>query len=209
MDKKKLTEALNKALEEKGKRKFTQSVELMVNFKGLDFNKPENRLNLDVVLPKGKGKEPKVMVFAEGQIALDAKNAGAEVKGEKDIPKMAADKSKLKKLAEEYEFLAQPQFMVPVGKHMGQVLGKMGKLPKPIVGNVAAAVEQAKSRVRVATKGKYLPVVQCLIGNETMSVSDLEENVESVYEKIRSKVDESNFKSIYVKLTMGKPFRVI
>lgn len=77
MDRKKITEAITKALEDKGKRKFTQSVELIVNFRGIDFTKAENRLNIDVILPKGRGKEQPVVVFADGQVALDAKAAGA------------------------------------------------------------------------------------------------------------------------------------
>ena len=69
MDKKKLQDALTKALEGKGKRKFTQSVELIVNFRGIDFTKPENRLNLDIALPKGKGgKEPKIAVIGDASL---------------------------------------------------------------------------------------------------------------------------------------------
>ena len=55
LDKKKLSEALAKMLEDKGKRKFVQSAELIINMRGIDFSKSENRLNLDIVLPKGKG----------------------------------------------------------------------------------------------------------------------------------------------------------
>ena len=76
MDRKKITESITKALEEKGKRKFTQSLEFIINFRGVDFAKAENRLNIDVLLPKGKGKEQKVVAFADGQMALEAKNAG-------------------------------------------------------------------------------------------------------------------------------------
>ncbi|MFA6530635.1 MAG: 50S ribosomal protein L1, partial [Candidatus Micrarchaeia archaeon] len=66
MNKKQVQDALAKVFEDKGKRKFTQSVELIVNFRGIDFTKPENRLNLDIALPKGKGgKEPKIAVIAE------------------------------------------------------------------------------------------------------------------------------------------------
>ncbi|MCX8197053.1 MAG: 50S ribosomal protein L1 [Candidatus Micrarchaeota archaeon] len=210
MDKKLITEALKKALEDKGKRKFVQSVEFIINFKGIDFSKAENRLNLDIILPKGKGKEQDVIVFAEGQMALDAKNAGAaDVIDSNGIQKLAAEKSKLKALAKRNEFIAQPNLMIQVGKLLGQVLGSKGRLPRPIVGPVKEAIDHAKRRVRLATRGKYLPVAQCVIGTENMSIEDLVENFEAVYDKVKSKINESSIKSIYVKLTMGKPVKVI
>ena len=208
MDRKSISDALTKALEDKGKRKFTQSVEFMVNFRNIDFAKAENRLNLDVLLPKGKGKSQNVVVFADGQMALEAKNAGMEVIDGAGIVKLAADKGRLSILAKTTEFIAQPSLMIQVGKSMGQVLGSKGRLPRPIVGSVKDAVEQAKRRVRLVSKGKYLPVAQCLIGSEAMAVADLAENFEAAYEKVRAKVAEPDIKSVYVKLTMGKPVKV-
>ncbi|MEM4348163.1 MAG: hypothetical protein QXN37_01190 [Candidatus Anstonellaceae archaeon] len=210
MDKKVIADAISKALQDKGKRKFLQSVEFIINFKGIDFTKAENRLNLDIILPKGKGKPQNVIVFAEGQTALDAKNAGAaEVFDLPAIQKLATERGKLKALAKQNEFIAQPSLMIHVGKFLGQVLGSKGKLPRPITGNVKEAIDQAKRRVRLVTRGKYLPVAQCMIGSEAMSVEDLVENFEAVYDKVKTKINESSIKSIYVKLTMGKPVRVV
>lgn len=210
MDKKAVEKALIQVLEEgKGKRKFTQATEFIVNFTGVNFKKPENRLNLDIILPKGRGKDIGIVVFAENpQIKLDAKNAGAVVKEPADIAKMAKERKKLKLLAKHNEFLAEPKLMVEVGKHLGRVLGTMGKLPKPIIGAAKPQIELARKRTRISTKGKYLPVVQCAIGSEEMSANDLAENAETVYEKIRAKINEQNIKSIYVKLTMGKAVKV-
>jgi len=209
MDRKKISEAISAALADKGKRKFTQSLEFIINFRNIDFTKAENRLNLDILLPKGKGKEQKVVVFADGQAALDAKNAGAsEVIDAAGIAKLAADKKRLKLLAKSCEFIAQPSLMVSVGKSLGQVLGSKGKLPRPIVGPVKDAIEQAKRRVRLASKGKYLPVAQCIIGSEAMGADDLAANFEAVYEKVAAKVLEPNIKSVFVKLSMGKPVKV-
>lgn len=210
MDRKKITEAITKALEGKGSRKFTQSLEFIINFRNIDFAKAENRLNIDVPLPKGKGKDQKVVVFADAQMALEAKNAGAtEVIDGPGIAKLAADKGRLAAYAKTVEFIAQPSLMIQVGKSLGQVLGSRGKLPRPIAGvTVKAAIEQAKNRVRLVSKGKYLPVAQCLIGSEAMEISDLVDNFETAYEKVKAKVIEPNIKSVYVKLTMGKPVKV-
>ncbi|MCX8175288.1 MAG: 50S ribosomal protein L1 [Candidatus Micrarchaeota archaeon] len=210
MDRKQITEAIQKALQSKGSRKFVQSLEFIINFRNIDFTKAENRLNLDIVLPKGRGKIPPVVVFAEGQLALDAKNAGAdEVFDSAGIAKLASDRQRLAALAKSAEFIAQPNLMIAVGKSLGQVLGSKGKLPRPIAGtNVKEAIDQARRRVRLLSRGKYLPVSQCVIGSENMEISDLVENFEAVYEKVKGKVLEPNIKSVYVKLSMGKPVKV-
>jgi len=210
MDKKKLTDALSKAMEEKGKRKFTQSVEMIINMRGIDFSKSENRLNIDIVLPKGKGgKGLKSAVFAEPAMADQAKKAGADlIIGPGDIPGWA-EKSKAVDLADNYFLLAEPKLMGAVAKSLGQFLGKRGKLPKPIVGDVKGLVERSKNSVRIVSKGRYLPTAQAFIGTESMSVDDLLENAEAVYDAVKNKVKEGNIKSVFVKLTMGKPARVM
>ncbi|MFH1306227.1 MAG: 50S ribosomal protein L1 [Candidatus Micrarchaeota archaeon] len=209
MDKKQITEAVEEALKGKGKRKFPQTVEAIFNFRGIDVSKPENRINLDVILPKGRGKEVPVVVFAESNMAMDAKNAGAaKVVGKSDIAKMRKEKKELKKLSKNSEFIAAPQLMIEVGKNLGQVLGSAGKLPKPVIGNVENAIKQAKARVRIQTRGKYLPTVQCAIGSENMNVNDIAENFESVYEKLKDKVGLQSIASAYVKLTMGQAVKI-
>lgn len=209
MDKKLIQSAIDKALSTKGQRKFTQTIEAVFNFRGLDTSKPENRLNLDVQLPKGRGKPVQVVVFAEQAIALDAEKGGADrIIDGAGIPKLAADKKGLKKLAANSEFLAAPNLMMVVGKNLGQVLGSRGRLPRPIVGNVKEAIESARSRVRLVTRGKYLPTVSCAIGTESMSAADLLENFEAVYEKVKAKVGEPAMGKIYLKSTMGPAIRL-
>jgi large subunit ribosomal protein L1 len=206
MNKEQIKSAVLEALEEKGKRKFTQTVDLGINFQNVDFSKQENRLNLEVLLPKGTGKAVKIAVFADGQTALDAKNAKADlVLPGDDIPKLKGDQAKLKSLLE-YEFLAETKLMAVVGKHLGQFLGTRGKLPKPLMGgSVADIIERARRTVRVKSKGKFLPVVHVRVGTESMPPEDIIENVETVFEKVKGKVGEHGIKSVYVKLTMGKP----
>ena len=211
MEKKKLMEAIEKALEEKGKRKFTQSVELIVNFRGINFSKPENRLNLDVPLPHGKGgKEPKVIVIGEEAFGADAKKGGADgILTPEQLPALAKDKAKLKKMSAESVFLAQPSQMAVVAKNLGQYLGRRGKIPRPLVGPAKAAVERTKRSVKILSKGKYLPTAQSLIGSESMGSAEIAENAEAVYDAIKGKAGEGNIKSVFVKLSMGKAVRVM
>ncbi len=209
MDRKKLTEAITTALEDKEKRKFTQSVELIINTRGVDFSKSENRVNIDILLPKGKGgKELKAAVIAEEAVADQAKKGGADLVIKPDEIDSYEDPKKLKDLAENYFLLAQPNLMGRVAKSLGQYLGKRGKLPRPIVGDVKDMISRSKNSIRVATKGKYLPVLQAFIGTEKMTTEELAENAEAVYDAVKAKIGgDGNVKSIYVKLTMGKPVR--
>lgn len=202
-----ITNTINKALEEKGSRKFTQTVELITNFRGVDFSKPENKLSLDIPLPKGRGKNISVVVFADGPVAADAKAAGADVViGGAEIP--TYDKGKIKQLAKNGEFFAQPQLMMAVGKNFGQLLGARGRLPKPLVGNVVAMIKGSRNIVHVRTRGKNLPTVHCAIGTESMPAADIAENAMAVLSAIAAKVGDRSLASAYVKLSMGKPYRI-
>lgn len=210
MDRKKLLDAITKALEDKGKKKFRQSVEMIINMRGIDFTKSENRLNIDVLLPKGKGgKELKSAVIAEAAIADEARRAGADLIITPAEIASYAEKSRISDLSNNYFLLAQPNLMGQVAKSLGQYLGKKGKLPKPIMGNVGQLMERSKKSVRIVTKGKCLPTAQVLIGTEALSAEELTENAEAVYDAVKNKVNESNIKSVFVKLTMGRPTRVM
>lgn len=209
VDEKKIVTALDEVITKKKERKFKQTLELVVNFRGIDFNKPENRLNLEVPLPAGRGKEVDIVVFAEGQLATDAKKAGIKhVFSKEEMEDIAKDKRKMKKLANENRFLADPKLMVVVGKTFGQVLGSRGKMPKPIIGNINDLINRTKRSVIIRSKGKYMPVVHIPVGTEEMNKDDLMKNIHAVMESIKTKVQEQNIKEIYLKFTMGEPIKI-
>ncbi|MBD3398648.1 50S ribosomal protein L1 [Candidatus Micrarchaeota archaeon] len=211
MDKKKLVAGIEAMLKEKGSRKFTQSVEVIFNFRGIDFSKPENRLNLDIALPHGKGgKEPKVVVIAEADMGASAKKAGAdEVLSVDKLLEYKKDQPKLKKLVQDSVFLTQPNLLGQIAKNFGQFLAVRGKMPKPLVGNPENAINAAKRSVRISSKGKYMPVAQAFVGSEAMEPKQLAENIEAVYDAVKNKAGASSIKSAYVKLTMGKAVQVM
>lgn len=209
IDNKSIKTALGEVLKGKGSRKFPQTVDLSINFRGIDFSKPENRLNLEVPLPKGRGKNIKVAVFADGQGSTDAKKAGADlVLGSDSIERLAKNRLELKKLASEYTFLAEPKLMVSIGKSLGAVLGARGKMPKPFVGKFDEVIDKVRRTVTLRSKGKYMPVINVAVGTEDMSQEDLFENISAVLDAVRGKVSESGIKNIYIKLTMGAPKKV-
>lgn len=208
MDKSHLESGIKKALESKGKRKFKQSVELIINTRGVNFSKPENRLKLNIVLPSGLGKVRKVAVFGDDSVVRDAKQAGADLTILPDQVEEYKDHKKLSELANNYVLLAHPKMMSIVAKNFGQYLGRKGKLPTPIIGKVSDFIDRARRTVRIRSKGKYLPTLQTMVGTEDLDVPSLVENCMAVYSKVLSKITEGNIKSVYVKLTMGKSVKI-
>ncbi|MEM3227405.1 MAG: hypothetical protein QXK65_00450 [Candidatus Micrarchaeaceae archaeon] len=210
MEKEKL-DIFNKLLEEgKGKRKFVQSVELAINFKGIDFSKQENRLNIEVVLPNGKGSESKVIVFADDTNILNAVGKlGARVVRSAELPGAANDKSMQKEMLKS-ELFAQASLMPIIAKNLGQFLGPRNKMPKPLVGSdIERAVKTSLNSVYLRSKGKYLPTVHCIVGKENMEPEKLAENIDAVVNALEKKVGKQHIKSVYAKLTMSKPAKIM
>lgn len=201
----KLLAALVECLKGAGTRRFVQSVELIVGFRGIDFSKPENRISADVVLPH-PGTPKKVLVFADGPVAHEAKKHADRVVGSAEIAKIS--KSEVKSLAREWEFLAEPRLMVVIGKTLGAILGARGLLPRPLVGDVGAAVRAARSLVRIRQRGKYMPTVGCTIGSEKMSPEQLANNAAAVISAIEGKMKGGTIAAVHVKLSMGRAIKV-
>ncbi len=209
IDKNKLSTAIQKALADgKAKAKFVQSVEVAINFRDVDFNKPENRLNLDVVLPYAP-KPLKVAVFADGQLSIDARGICDKVISGADIENYAKDK-KLQKELLSYTLLASTQLMPMIGKSLGKLLGARGKLPKPVMPgmNLKDLVNRTQRSVAIKTKGKYLPTIHVIIGKDAMPVEQMLENLQTVLEAVTKKIPEHQISSIYLKTTMGPAVKV-
>ena len=196
--------------ENKNKRKFSQSVELAINFMGMDFAKQDNRLNLEVKLPNGKGKVHKTMVFADDRgISDKAAQAGAKVVPGGQLQSISTDKELQKELLE-YELFAQPSLMPQIAKMFGQFLGPRGKMPRPLVGDINKMIGDATKSIYIRSKGKYLPTVHCMIGTEKMSTAELAANIDEVLNSVLKRVGgKQHLKSVYVKMTMSKPMKLI
>ncbi len=210
MDKKSVLEAVQKALVEgKGKRKFTQSVDLAINFNDVDFKKAENRFNISVTLPNAP-KQIKVAVFADGQLALDAKKAGADlVISGAEIADYAADKKKQKEIVKNAT-LAAPQRMPLFAKQLGQPPATRGALPKPIPPNadLHALIEATRRTITLKPKGKFLPCVHCIVGTEMMDANAIADNITAILEALLKQFNEQQLKNVFIKTTMGKPIKI-
>jgi len=211
-DRQKLVEAVKEAKARAKPRNFTQTVEIAVNLKDIDLKKPENRFKLEVVLPHGRGKEPKIAVIADGAVAEAAKKLGLDVISGEELEELAKSPRQARKLAKRYDFfIAAAPLMPKIGKYLGRYLGPRNKMPQvvpPTMTNLEPIVNKLKKTVRVQLKNN--PVVHAPIGIETMSDEELAENAEAVLNAIINKLErgENQVKSVYVKTTMGPAVKV-
>lgn len=174
--------------------KFSESIDICVNL-GVDPRKSDQVVRSSTNLPKGTGKTVRVAVFAQGDNATKAKNAGADIVGFEDL----AEQIK----AGEMNFdvvIATPDAMRIVGQ-LGQVLGPRGLMPNPKVGtvtmNVEAAVKDAKSgQVRYRTDKNG--IIHCTVGKINFAPADIAENVAALLSDLK-KAKPASAKGVYIK----------
>jgi large subunit ribosomal protein L1 len=213
MAEKTMLEAVKKVLEESPKRNFSESVDLAINLKNLDMNQPKNRVDEEVILPHGLGKELKIGVFARGEVGLRAEAAGAAyVISDVELDELVTDKSRARILANECDlFIAETQFMPIIGKNLGVVLGPRGKMPIPLLPNkdITELIQSKQNAIRLRSKDKltfHVPV-----GRRDMSPDQLAENIETIVSRLERVLDKGkhNLRTVYVTTTMGKSERVV
>ena len=211
-DRQKLVEAVKEAKARAKPRNFTQTVEIAVNLRDIDLRKPENRFKLEVVLPHGRGKEPKIAVIADGAVAEAAKKLGLDVISGEQLEELAKNPRQARKLAKNYDFfIAAAPLMPKIGRYLGKYLGPRNKMPvvvPPTMTNLEPIVNKLKKTVRIQLKNN--PVVHAPIGTEDMDDEKLAENAEAVLNAIINKLErgENQVKSVYVKTTMGPAVKV-
>lgn len=195
--------------EQRGKRKFKQSVELALNFKGIDFTKQDNRINLEIVLPHNKGKVKKVAIIADDPSLISkAKAAGVDVIDGSTISSIASDPARMNKLIE-YDLIAQPSLMPTIAKSLGQFLGPRNKMPKPLIGvNLETLVSDLRRKINIKSKGRYLPTVHCVVGSEDMPPEEVYENIKTVIDAVTKKVGQGRLRSAYVKFSMSGALKI-
>ena len=118
LDTKAFLESIKQTKEKSKKRKFSQSIELIINLRDIDMKKPEGKIQELIELPHAVGKQTKICVFASGELALKARKAGADLVMERrELQALAGDKKRRKALAQTYDFfIAEAPFMPLIGK---------------------------------------------------------------------------------------------
>ena len=189
---------------------FDSSIEIAMRL-NLDTKKADQQLRGAIVLPKGTGKQVRVLVIAKGENAEKAKAAGADYVGDVDM---------IERIEKEnwFEFdtmIATPDMMPLLGK-IGRVLGPRGLMPNPKTGTVTMDVEKAVNEVkagRVEYRTDSFGNVHGVIGKASFSEADLLENMEAFIAAIL-KVKPATVKGEYVKnisisSTMGPGIKVL
>jgi large subunit ribosomal protein L1 len=214
MNKEAVLKTIKKVRENNKKRNFTQTFDFIINLKGLNLKNPEHNINDFVVLKFSKGKKSKVCALVDKELVEEAKKICDEVITKDNFSTL--DKKAIKKLAVSYDyFIAQANLMPDIAKFFGKVFGPKGKMPNPKAGCVVPPnaqlgnlYEKLQKTVKVQTKNEMS--IKCVVGSEDMKDEEIQENIMAVYNYIIHLLpeEEGNVKSVYLKLTMSKPFIV-
>lgn len=203
--------SVKKALEGAKDRKFKESVELAFNLKDIDLSIPKNRVDIEVRLPKGRGRVLKVALFGSAELAEKAKKSADSVFRPEDIEELAKDKKRLRRLANDHGFfIAEAALMPVIGKNLGVVLGPRGKMPKPMPPSAdpAAMILNMRETVRVRSKDRM--TFHAVVGTRDMTPEDLTENIETIISRLEKHFEKGrmNIRSVFVKTSMGPAVRI-
>jgi large subunit ribosomal protein L1 len=184
-------------------KKFNETVDMAVNL-GVDPKKSDQIVRGSIVLPNGLGKKVRVIVFAKGEKATEATNAGADFVGVEDL----VDKIKGGWL-EFDRVIATPDLMGMVSK-LGKILGPRGLMPNPKSGTVTFEVEKAVKDIsagKVDYKTEKTGIVHVSIGKVSFDNNQLIENAKAVIDSVvKAKPTSSKgkyLKKLSVSSTMG------
>jgi large subunit ribosomal protein L1 len=195
-------------LKELSHAKFNESVELHVRT-GLNVRHADEQLRGTIALPNGLGTNVKIAVFAQGDKAREAEEAGADVVGGEDLAQRIQDGFDDFDVA-----IATPDLMPVVGR-LGRILGPAGKMPNPKVGTVtmdiAKAVEESKSG-KIEYRTDRNAIVHLVIGKRDFDERGLLENYAAVIDElIRAKPSSAKgryLRSVVLTTTMGPGVKV-
>ena len=192
-----------------GKAKFDETVELSIRL-GVDPRHADQQVRGTVVLPHGTGKKVRVLVFAKGDKAEEARDAGADYVGEAEL----ADKIKNENWFDFDVAVATPDMMGVVGR-IGRILGPKGLMPNPKSGTVTADVAKAIEEIKggkVEYRVDKTAIAHVPIGKASFDEEKLVENLTALMEAVvkakPSSAKGTYLKSLYLSTTMGPSVRL-
>ena len=192
-----------------GKAKFDETVEISIRL-GVDPRHADQQVRGTVVLPHGTGKKVRVLVFAKGDKAEEARAAGADYVGEAEL----ADKIKNENWFDFDVAVATPDMMGVVGR-IGRILGPKGLMPNPKSGTVTADVAKAIEEIKggkVEYRVDKTAIAHVPIGKVSFDEEKLVENLTALMEAVvkakPSSAKGTYLKSLYLSTTMGPSVRL-
>jgi len=174
--------------------KFDQTVEIHMRL-GVDPQQADQIIRGSVVLPHGIGRAQRVVVFAKGDLAKVAQEAGADTVGEEDLAKKIQDG-----WTEFDVCIASPDMMGIVGP-LGKVLGPRGLMPSPRAGTVTTEIEKVVSEYKagkVEFRNDTGGNIHAVVGKISFEPKQLSENVQAFISHIQG-LKPQNIKGTYVK----------
>jgi large subunit ribosomal protein L1 len=191
-----------------GSAKFNESVEVHVRT-GLNVRHADEQLRGTIALPNGLGKEVKIAVFAQGDKAREAEEAGADIVGGEDLAKQ------IQEGFDDFDVAIATPDMMPIVGRLGRILGPSGKMPNPKVGtvtmDVSKAVKESKAG-KVEYRTDRTAIVHLVIGKTDFEEQLLLENYAAVIEElIRAKPSAAKgryIRTVTFASTMGPGVKV-
>jgi large subunit ribosomal protein L1 len=189
--------------------KFDESVEVHIRT-GLNVRHADEQLRGTIALPHGLGKEVKIAVFAKGDKAREAEEAGADFVGAEDLAARVQDDG-----FTDFDVAIATPDMMPIVGRLGRILGPQGKMPNPKVGtvtmDVGKAVEESKAG-KVEYRTDRTAIVHMTVGKTSFGDQQLLENYQAIIEElIRAKPSAAKGKyirSVVMASTMGPGIKV-
>ena len=207
----KISQAIKDALENAPERKFVESVDISFTIKDVDLKNPNNRIKEEIRLPSGRWTELKIAMFAAGEAATKAKDAGIHVITPQEIEELGGKKGKAKKIANSYDFfLSEVPHMGLIGRYLGVVLGPRGKMPRPVPPTLDPSIIAAGLKSTVIVKSGDKMTFHAAIGTAKQSQEELSANAMEIYNRVISKLERGigNIRSLYIKTSMGPAQRI-
>ena len=206
-----IKQEIEQALSEAPERKFVESVEFAFTIKDVDLKTPTNRIPDDIRLPAGRGRVPSIAMFADGEMAANAKDAGLVVIDPTKIEELGGTRQKARNLAKKHDFfLSEIPHMGPIGRFLGVVLGPRGKMPRPVPPNVDPGMIATGLKDTSIVRSRDRVTFHTAFGSREQGIDDLTANAIAIWDRVMSKLERGagNIRSCYIKTSMGPSIKV-
>ena len=211
MDKTDIIHAIKTAREKSKQRKFAESIDIIINLKGLNIKKETEKILAFIPLPHQRGKRIKITALVDQALSTKAKADCDNHILLEEFKKL--EKKKIKKIAKDTDyFIAQANIMPKVAQTFGRVLGPRGMMPNPKAGCVVPSTADLKPLVarlqklaKIETKNE--PTIKTSLGSSKLKDDELAENALAIYNYVVHHVpqEKNNIKNILIKTSMGQP----
>ncbi len=206
-----INNAIKEAIENAPERKFVESMDIQFTIKDVDLKNPTNRIKEEVRLPSGRGRDVRIAMFAAGEAATRAREAGIHVITPPEIEELGGNKGRAKKIGNQFDFfLSEVPHMGLIGRYLGTVLGPRGKMPRPVPPTLDPAAIATGLKTTVVIKSGDKMTFHSTIGTVGQSQEELLANAMEVYNRVIGRLERGagNIRSLFIKTTMGPSTRV-